>query len=54
LQAQQERNKYLEAAAEEGTAKISGVWRQTLKGGKFQIKDAILFNLETPTEKKVW
>lgn len=52
-QAQQERNQSLDAAAENGTAQINGAWRQTLKGNKFQIKDAVLFNLETPTEKRV-
>jgi hypothetical protein len=53
LQAQQQRNKALDTAAENGKAQITGVWRQTLKGNRFQIKEAVLFNLETPTEKKV-
>ena len=28
-------------------------WWQSLKGTRFQIKDCTLFNLETPTGKKV-
>jgi hypothetical protein len=43
----------LEAAAENGVIRGYSAWRQSLKGTRFQIKDAILFNLETPTEKKV-
>ncbi|KAK9905039.1 hypothetical protein WJX75_008391 [Coccomyxa subellipsoidea] len=51
--AQEDRNQVLEAAAENGVIRGYSAWRQSLKGARFQIKDAILFNLETPTEKKV-
>ena len=52
-QAQEDRNQILEAAAENGVIRNYTAWRQSLKGKRFQIKDATLFNLETPTEKKV-
>lgn len=53
FQAQEDRNQVLEAAAESGVIRNYTAWRQSLKGKRFQIKDATLFNLETPTEKKV-
>lgn len=46
-------NKALESAAEDGVIRKYSGWRQSLKGKRFQIKDCILFNLETPTGKKV-
>ena len=52
-QAQDDRNQILEAAAENGVIRNYTAWRQSVKGKRFQIKDATLFNLETPTEKKV-
>ncbi|CAL8464536.1 g4071 [Coccomyxa elongata] len=52
-EAQTDRNQILEAAAESGVIRNYTAWRQSLKGKRFQIKDATLFNLETPTEKKV-
>ncbi len=53
VQAQTDRNQILEAAAENGVIRNYSAWRQSLKGKRFQIKDTTLFNLETPTEKKV-
>ena len=52
-QAQEDRNKALESAAEDGVIRDYSGWRQSLKGTRFQIKDCTLFNLETPTGKKV-
>ncbi|CAK0783440.1 hypothetical protein CVIRNUC_006639 [Coccomyxa viridis] len=51
--AQEDRNKALESAAEDGVIRDYSGWRQSLKGTRFQIKDCTLFNLETPTGKKV-
>ncbi len=51
--AQEDRNQILEAAAENEVIKNISAWRQSFKGTRFQIKDGILFNLETPTGKKV-
>ena len=53
MQTQEDRNKALESAAEDGVIRNYTGWRQSLKGTRFQIKDCTLFNLETPTEKKV-
>ena len=53
LQAQEDRNKALESAAEDGVIRDYSGWRQSLKGTRFQIKSCTLFNLETPTGKKV-
>ena len=53
MQTQEDRNKALESAAEEGVIRDYTGWRQSLKGTRFQIKDCTLFNLETPTGKKV-
>ena len=52
-QAQEDGNKALESAAEDGVIRDYSGWRQSLKGTRFQIKDCTLFNLETPTGKKV-
>ena len=43
----------LESAAEDGVIRDFSGWRQSLKGTRFQIKGCTLFNLETPTGKKV-
>ena len=53
VQAQQDRNGVLEAAAEAGVVRGVTAWRQTLKGNRVQIRDGTLFNLETPTGKRV-
>jgi len=50
---QEDRNKALESAAEDGVIRNYSGWRQSLKGTRFHIKDCTLFNLETPTGKKV-
>ena len=52
-QAQQDRDGVLEAAAEAGVVRSITAWRRTLKGNRVQIRDAVLFNLETPTGNKV-
>ena len=53
LQAQQDRNSILEAAAEYGVVRGIVAWRLSVKGTRFQIRNGVLFNLETPTGKKV-
>ncbi len=53
MQAQEDRNKVLESAAEHGVIRDYSALRQSLKGKRFQIRNCTLFNLETPTGKKV-
>lgn len=53
MQAQEDRNAVLDAAAESGVVRDLTAWRQSTKGTRFQIRNAVLFNLETPTGNKV-
>lgn len=46
---QTDRQKLLEEAAEKGAIQDYSAWRVSLKGRRFEIRDATLFNIQSPS-----
>lgn len=52
-EAQEDRQKLLKDTEEKGCSTGFSVWRRSLKGNRFQMHDAELWNVEAPTGKRV-